>query len=1333
MQHAAAFAGHKAALSLKVAQPATDYNMVSWNKHLHHLYSLQNMSAEDYVKFLIMYQDETNMKPKATNQIPSGINMFNFQKSAIIPFVALHYGGVLNPRVKNNYAACQLISVPIAPLEAPANQLKFQYVIEKRELSLAQRGDARMPQGNTKSSSMVFDVGLVQYFHRLEVDYEALLRIDQQQVFREMEKLVQENVMAWQATIAMYHFVYANAQPSYSTVLLQIKSKRREYANRCRSGLVNDLVSIDNLITGCMNRSLDTFNSLIAAAVEMMPEIRQVVAIMPRHVFAEHPYMFTVRVTVNPAILKFSIHETDETYKKIDVDWSHNLVSEMANGDMPNRYSITPVSTPGADVPNIAYKTLQEPNQPGSFLLPALKVGEMTVPLILLDNEPLSNNGPSMESSFTSSGFKRYFFLVGAVPPVYRSLYNNAAFYKDQLDITTGTAAQKDPRVSSVINMEESAAPTDVELYTLHKQANVQSVFDLVGFTSRVDTLPEIVRPTAYLAELKNMFDTPTELRTTHKVSLYEFSPRIMRSLKYEPNAGQIGLSFKNQHRLCMWNAFQMSAPEGEYAALVSLLSYMGTQSDLDNFLCLVNGAAAIVTVESVSALVMARALCVLIKGRNDLEDMLDPAINQDAAAFSAALVTLINHVVSCKGNTLLMSDPICQIFISRLVPYLDSSCQFATRAGATAGQTAALALASEPCRARLREIHNVLSAGMCAFRGMVSKFPVECVPREVLPFSLSTYDLAGEDEEYVLHFSNFALPGLVNKELSYFWAQDGTLYPKKSDGPPDSKRKKTGEHSATPIASSVGNILKREIYKGRTLAFCLPNEVKTGTRSILDGARKNTGGGYTFDTEDRVYNYTFYCRSNRANLGEELTNAVGVSNLYNFASVVTHKHILDVANQGAQLVAVTDRQAGHGFVVLAFADVSHVRINMNFDTVGQDNRTGIMNGVEPFYNCLQPPLVLRLNQLRDILGNLPTHAFYMCMHYFTMLSRQNLIKRFDRNYYSSWAYMCIRTMRYTGHNMTVMPVGDSIFVTGNRTVYKVESNDRGETIGTEMDMAIMPGRQGSHGISFPSVFIKEMSGMNVVFLDREDRTSTHYTLGTNRANTDKENCILVLDWSNYLMPETTTACRTCPAVIPVSGRYINATTARNGMNGQPQRGMALSNLHLTEYDPLLKSYCVCPTLLPHISDSWMILEDMKLCMHTDKNPAELFCAHALYNSVEDSLPGNSLPKFEKADMLKNALLRKICVPFTDSLALMFADTYTIGRGGSQFLKSTNTEQKLKELTPRVEGEGLTPCHYFYREQSAHFASKFNKVVNLQLSPSIFQPASLALASVAGP
>lgn len=1334
MQHAGSYAGRLAPRHLQVSHPADGYNAIEWHKSLGALFDLQSMSAEDYTRFMLNYEDNSIMSPSGQGNIASGINMQNFCKEVIVPFVVLHYGGVLNPRCRNNYAACQLLTIPIAPLESPANQVKFRYVIEKRELTVARRGDARMAQGNTKSTSLTFDATLIQHYHVIPILYEAIMRVDRRQVYAEMTKLVRENLMAWQASIAMFHYEYANAQPSFSTLVLQNKSRRAEYANRCRSGMVSDLVSIDNLLTGCLNRDLDMFTNLIASAVGMLPEIKQMVAIMPRGIMVENSSMFMVRVTIDPALMKFSIFETDEGYKKIDVDWSQNLLATTTSGDLDSRYHIELVSGPGLQAPNLSFKSLDDSDTAQSFLLPAVRIGEMVVPLILLDNEELCANGPAMDTSFITKGTKRHFFTVGAVTQTYRSLYCNQSFYRDGLEITTGTAAQKDPRISSIVNVEESASITDISLHTLHKQANIRSVFNLLNFTARLANMPELMLPIFYLREYQKMACDLLEARTTHLACLYEVSPRMMRTLSFHGVGTSIAPSYADAHRLCLWNAFQMSAPEGEYAALVSLLSFMGRNEELESFLSLVNNALGTVTPESVATLVLMRYLAEELHTREQFENWLDPTTNAAIAlAFANAVGAMLTYIVSTTGNTLAMGDPICQVFFLRFVPFFNASCALAVKAAPTAGQTAALEMLPETGRLRLQEIYNVMYSGVAAFKRMVSKFPVGMICTYVQPFTLSAAAHL-EEEQYVADFSNFAMPALVDRELRYIFVSGDQFSGKRAPGTqPRAPGRMRGSHGqAVPLLEGLRLELKSKFYRGEFAQLAGPTSELLQNFSILTGEEADGYGEYSFAGQNRKYENSFYCRSNKADLSEILTCTIRDLGMYDFTTLLDRKLTLDVTNLANPAVTANTPTTCQQFDQLAFADISHVRINMAFENILEKHKpTVIAANVQPFYSCLQPPLVLRLRTLRSIMGTMPLHAFYACMHYFSALTQENIVERFDLHYYSSLAYLCVRTMRYQGYNMTVMPVGDSIFVTGNRNVYNVRSDSVEHVVGTEMDMGIIPGRQASHGVHFPSVFMKEMRGMNVVFHDKDDNTSNRYALGRDRKKVDRTNCMLVLDWSNFLLPETTTACRTCPSVIPISGRYVNTTVHPNQGNPNAQ---GLRNMHLLEYDPLLKSHCICPTMLPHFSDSWMVLEDLKDTIQEKSSTAALFCMNAMFTSVEESLPGSKLPNNTRNAMLQNAIYKNICAPLTDSLALMFADTYTIGSGGAQFLRTPATEQKHKELTPRVEGEGMTPCHYHYVQDSPHFATKFNKLINLQLSTRTNTTSNpLGLASVSAP
>nr|QWY26478.1 MAG: hypothetical protein [Ranid herpesvirus 4] len=1291
MNHALAFAGNVGPLAYNFTQPANAFNVVQWNNELRQLFNLTDLSAEQFTRLILKQYAESTPEATSHGSRSAGLNNLNFCKEIVIPFLVVHYGGLLNPRTQSNYNACQLLALPIAPKQAPAGELKFKYVISSRSLSLAQHGDGNEHQGENRSSFMTFDASLKRFAHTIYIpSVELFHRIDALQIYTEMCKLVRENRMAWEFRIAMLHYEYARRQPSYTTLLLNKKSNSDNLMVRTGAGMILDIITLDNMMHGCLNRDFNLFGRLLNSAIGMQPEIENVVAIMPKGLLAEMSGLGMVKITIkNRSVYSFSVSDMDDRHQKLNVDWSHDLLKSTNTGDLDSRFEITWVQEKYPR--NISYKVLKEENTKDCFFLPAFKIGDTVVPCIQLDDQPIHENGPSMQTDYVSSGQKRYFFTVGTVPKIYNSFYKLSAFYKDTLDFTTGKVAVRNPGFSYVINLEEEGTPIEISTAMLHQYANCDEVFRCEDFAMRVEQIP-ICSAAEYIGAYCKTFAQPIESRTKEQVICSEISPRNMLSVRYTTNGTGVQASYAKQPRLCLWNSFLMSAPEGEYAALTGLYACLGENKQLDEFLKFVRAAAATVTPEAVSTLVFMRMLAQRIDTQQDFNDMMNDA------QMLESIGRLFNAISVSGGNAVYFADPICQLFMERLIRYLETSVQN--------GQFVQVV----PVNVfdRLVELRARLVSGINAFRAFIKTIPVPMIHETLLPFSLSTYHFPKEDHNYIRLFSNIALPGMVNREIRYFYVNTAcgpTKRKKKPDSPP------TDEQTTTHVK------LFEKIYSGEHYAMANPNTRDYVIFNSLTGKIDqdlNNGDMHSTQMETRTYSHTFYCYSDKPDLAYALSCGVTQLGNYNLGLFLGDRMILQRAADNNFTLTGVNAGENRDYTHLAFADISKQRINMKLTNVHTVYANTIQQQYTPFYSTLQPSLVLRLRQLRKILAELPLHATLMCAHYFGTISQRNLTKYFDQTYYSGWAYLCVRTMTYKAYDMAVMPVGDAIFATGNRTVHLEKDTESIKFI-TKMDMGMLLGRHGNSGVVFPGVHIKEMAGMNVVFSEENKRGD--YTLAVDRATAQEKNFTLVLDWSNFLLPSTNSGARSCHSTIPLNGRFVNVTNLPRSQARGPG-GVPLLT-YLKEVDPVLNTYCVCPTLL-NLSDSIVNLKTIASNCLTNANPAEAFIKASSYANVDKTIPHQSFDFVRREKLLAHAMSNIKIAPFTNLLGLMFADTYTIGRGATQYLKESYSDQIARDLNPRVEGEGLTPCHYFNPETShAYFMSKFTSVTNFNITSNI--------------
>lgn len=1238
------------------------------------LRSVSELDAKDYI---VAYANclAQNVTPKRIRYNAQGFHETSFTQEITVPMIALRVLACLTNGMTSNYNACRLLSIPLRPRSLPQPRVEFKYVFEKNEIPLAEEGGIRNMTGAGIRSRAEMTVGLTSMsMTTVACRAETVQRALPAELRAEIASTVESTTAGWQANIALAHFRYAAAQPRLSELVVL---RNAEYqASRDHVSAFIDLLNVENCVEGSLNRDLNFFPQLVVSALRSVAqEDNRFVLIVPKNL-ALDCVNTTVEVTLpHHEVFYDTSGALDSNNHVVDVDWSHDVVAYQAKMEVVQRVGkraldgYAAAQAAGADA------------KPNVVVLPGIGVGDSTLPVIVLDDKPFGIDKPSMQSPFVTHNTKRLCYTVGAVPPSYRDLMNNA-FFLGAGPVTPSDVASRSARVTSIVNYDESAHVNEVRLQDLHRYANREESFSHRTYRRAMANLPELEDDVngGYVRELEEVyFNADNKSRLEHRLCVYETNPRCVTFPVLEYTAGGARATTMHLPRMCLGNASFLVSPETDVVSTLSgMLTHIPNHQPLDVYVRHAAGGFQNYTVESLYWAVFCRAVvrcrftqndfnawCAdvendILAGRATGRGDFDAWIPQNHLQLKYVFL-LLRHVSFTRGETLCAADPVCALALINLVHWCSAGPmpQLVGEYMSTVLQQSDLGYLNDMC--------CMIKSGQTAFMEFVDN--THTLAAAVWPYQLDVIgDLTDDQERFCSAFMSFFGGVWCNVEAVIRCAN----------------------------AAGAGGHAFSSLH-----AHTSPDNILTAYFDPVSGAFVAAPDGTTAKVEVFVFSESIFYRGPASAL-----EAVNAKLMRDDVGIVLNVNLRFPS--GAAVAANT----------LQLFDVSPVRLPNGpgehfyvVDKVNTDPNRQCAPIAHTFATVMQPMWHVRRKMIRELFAAKPLFMLYLQAHYMTVYSYHNVVKNFDKHYHSGLSYLCVRTMEYDGYSMGVMPMGGSFFATGNITLQAATTQNYNQSLNVVMDMAVLPGHGGKHGVVLPNVFVGQVTGVNSIFISG-DAAVPDDRLAQERRKTALNHMTLVLDWHSSLLPPTNAGrSNTCEAAVPVAGRYI------------PFRLESPQPFQTPDYSG---RFCESPTLLP-FSESVLRLHALASELGADARPVHEFLAASALDQVGgavlDDIFGS--PNRDKllADLLKRATgLRALSTPFSTVNSMMFFDSYVVGAHGGLYLtrdyKSVRGEAEAGfMLNPRVIGESLGPTHLYSPATSGHFLTRFCKMFNIPYMP----------------
>lgn len=1324
---------------------------------------------------------------------PDGLDINNFQTDVVVPMIMVRSLAVMTAAMASNYNAVFLLSDLLLPKESPGPRPTFKYITQENEIRMARPGTLHELSGRSTVTQTEMQVSLRSYTNGINVpDPTIFYQTSREQIMMQLEKELVNFSEGWKACIARLHYQYCAAQPKFSE--LYIANNKNNIEARGRLGVLLELINVENTLEGCINRDPSNVSKVFLSACHMIrAQGNDFVIVCPKRIVPpESGAIIMTKIPYEETVYTYTTSGADSNNMVMNVDWSTSLVKN-ALAD-PRIVSVSAE----ADQPKLddrMYATLLYEDSLTYMRMPAVQnAGAEPIPIILLDDQPLSRDGPSMAQPLMNHCVKRLFYTVGAVPGSYAQ-YKHKAFYDNNCSIKMGEIASHSPRSSFIVNYDENATPKEVTLAQLHPAANT---VDLFSFDKYIDRMRETFPPAFFespvmrgarndnVSYIKNALvlyhEQDSSVKLQNPLCVLESSPRNMIFPVKRFAQNQNPEPFVAKPRFCMWNYSLMSTTHAEYVGVQSgIKCAVGENEELVQYLNMCYAGFGDVSTNSVLSLLVAKSVSFITMTAVDMNNLIREALVQFRAEEQAEIIRrhrltddivtrpaggqpaapprqqpydpqriqavtpdqancarllkyilqMVNYVVETKGKTLVVADPYAQ-------------CVYCVIVGLLHEQLAALdtpAVASyfdfKNKMADAVAIAQIIQKGQLAFVKAVEATGVNMIYGPLYPHSISSnIDESYQcDKGFITYYCNHFAAVACNQEyvLRTYTDNQNEVYAKNICGVLEPVR--------------VGGALNNTRPWGTIL---MDRRIETHF-SYVDGKCKVARDRDTAPVvQTGRYQDSFFCRSNlsiaeRVNetlfrmpndmrlgtilpvVGRRL-NAMAAPNIrpalaqghnffpFNHSTVAAGAHVY-LFNVSTFRLDLTPENTHSTFQY--YSDVGHAAVGLNIPGI---NQPFLPNN--PWTGIFSPTFIARRTVLMNELNGMPLNLFLMATHYYSSINYKNVVNRFDKNYYSGWSYLCVRTMRYVGHSAVAMPRKKALQVHGMKAMTETHPSDTARFINSQIDMNVIPAHMGAHGCVFPNVFITDIEGVNTLFLKPDTIPALNNNANRGdfiRSSTvkDMSNFTLVIDWYNGLLPETLSGTsKTCETVLPLNGKYVQMDLSPAGNNNR-----------YSALDPVTMRFCESPVLLPYSDSAYHLAERGRLLqtlMYRD-NPASSFVGAAHYNNLDETMGDQTFGRLQmipaNQQELFNALFQRslannavVETPFTGNLGLMFADSYVVGQGGGLYLiKAQNNlhDNDQFDLNPRVVGESISPTYLFTPADNAAMLHKFTNMTGI--------------------
>ncbi|UMM52731.1 major capsid protein [Lake sturgeon herpesvirus] len=633
------------------------------NADLNRLYPVLTGDNVDLVKWVLdqLGRDNSTLQSEMTGH--NNISYAQLVKNVIVPLTKLKTGVLMTARQSNNVDACRLLSIPLAPLNGPIDNVTIRLQLEHRNNQFAVQSSTRSFVGAPSIKNTTLDCDLELYTLDFVIDAgEVHYQIDQARVIQALADKITQMDQSWKLTIALKHYEYVAKQPTLAE--LTLANPRKQLTLNAMQGkhAVMQMLQFENIMQGCVNRNASNINHVCQALLASVPgENKNLVLVIPRHVTSEgllgdDPYQVTT--PLNTTVYGYTSH-TSEGVTVVSNTQAAELVSKTTEVTVQQA---NPVRCDAPDGTN-SLLAVTRPVQENAVSLLGVSIGGSVIPVIEVDHTEVGEYTGGLDRPFRRHIVKRSFFTVGACPIVYKSLAHPTFLSNNMPEYPITAVGLRNPGSSYVMDYE-GASVQEVSLAFLHRYANQPDMFDPENCNQRVyhnfnsDSVFALLQTNL---EAVHLFNLPTHSAKCRRAySNLEFSPRCM-PYRYITDNSLLDTIFYLP-RVCMFNGNPMNDVQNEIVGVgASLATRYPIPPQVGAYFDFLGQCTADVNNLSATQLHTLK-VAFLDLGPND------PHL--DAYDFSE----LLSDVCRKNCRHLLFSDPVCQIAITDILTrFLDS------------------------------------------------------------------------------------------------------------------------------------------------------------------------------------------------------------------------------------------------------------------------------------------------------------------------------------------------------------------------------------------------------------------------------------------------------------------------------------------------------------------------------------------------------------------------------------------------------------------------------------------------------------------------------------
>nr|WAS29284.1 major capsid protein [Lake sturgeon herpesvirus] len=628
------------------------------NADLNRLYPVLTGDNVDLVKWVLdqLGRDNSTLQSEMTGH--NNISYAQLVKNVIVPLTKLKTGVLMTARQSNNVDACRLLSIPLAPLNGPIDNVTIRLQLEHRNNQFAVQSSTRSFVGAPSIKNTTLDCDLELYTLDFVIDAgEVHYQIDQARVIQALADKITQMDQSWKLTIALKHYEYVAKQPTLAE--LTLANPRKQLTLNAMQGkhAVMQMLQFENIMQGCVNRNASNINHVCQALLASVPgENKNLVLVIPRHVTSEgllgdDPYQVTT--PLNTTVYGYTSH-TSEGVTVVSNTQAAELVSKTTEVTVQQA---NPVRCDAPDGTN-SLLAVTRPFQENAVSLLGVSISGSVIPVIEVDATEVGEYTGGLDRPFRRHIVKRSFFTVGACPVVYKSLAHPTFLSNNMPEYPITAVGLRNPGSSYVMDYE-GASVQEVSLAFLHRFANQPNMFEFENCNNRVyqnfntDSVFTLLQDNLEAVNLFNLSNHSAKCKRAY--SNLEFSPRCMPYRLFDDNNALLD-TVTYMPRVCMYNSNPMNDIQNEIVGVgSSLATRYPVPPQVGAYFDFLSQCASDVSYLSSAQLY-------------DLKKTFLDLTPQDNTLNAYDFAELMSDICRKNCRHLLFSDPVCQIAMTDMM-----------------------------------------------------------------------------------------------------------------------------------------------------------------------------------------------------------------------------------------------------------------------------------------------------------------------------------------------------------------------------------------------------------------------------------------------------------------------------------------------------------------------------------------------------------------------------------------------------------------------------------------------------------------------------------------